>query len=311
MLDLADRAFGGYDWLLVAGHWRPLCSRGFYGANGIAVAFLVGCFDGHPELGEECAVLVDCSGDAGEDEEVVCLVLVSAAQGAVPASESLTGRLLLTKVEGTRPVVWGGLRRYGLPLGARSDHFMSGRDTTEIGRPGPRREQVGSGRGGAGSKWRLRRRLRGGRDRHSRRHLPLAFQERNGVGSAIVHTVERSSRLTENGVVFQGKRRSTRIGPAGAGMDPPVGLPKRKEDHRPRRRGDGPERPMPRITFASSAPQARGWTNHVGYLDVGDSIGPAGAGMDPRSLGRPSAAEHRPRRRGDGPLGMRSRDLFH
>ena len=97
-------------------------------------------------------------------------------------------------------------------------------------------------------------------------------------------------------------RRPGGIGPAGAGMDPTGHAAYAANCNRPRRRGDGPTSGCSCSLSIRSALQARGWTNHVGYLDVGDSIGPAGAGMDPRSLGRPSAAEHRPRRRRDGPL---------
>src|SRR5699024_11035093 len=83
------------------------------------------------------------------------------------------------------------------------------------------------------------------------------------VGSATVHTVERSLRLNENGSLLQGKRRSTSIGPAGAGMDRWMRLRRRSLIHRPRRRGDGPDSRADTTDETGSAPQARGWTSLV------------------------------------------------
>ena len=50
----------------------------------------------------------------------------------------------------------------------------------------------------------------------------------------------KALRLNENGSLLQGKRRSTSIGPAGAGMDRTSDRVYRAAVHRPRRRGDGP-----------------------------------------------------------------------
>ena len=73
---------------------------------------------------------------------------------------------------------------------------------------------------------------------HGRDNLP--DRGRSGVGAATVHKTERSSQLNENGSLLRQKRRSTRLVPADAGMDPPHRFFQPVRLPRPRRRGDGP-----------------------------------------------------------------------
>src|SRR5699024_1558784 len=95
--------------------------------------------------------------------------------------------------------------------------------------------------------------------------------------------------------------RPIAIGPAGAGMDPRQDAPAPSPSDRPCRRGDGPTTSGTSMSAIPSAPQARGWTPDRWVDPVQQSIGPAGAGMDPYQRSAQGRGTHRPRRRGDGP----------
>ena len=95
----------------------------------------------------------------------------------------------------------------------------------------------------------------------------------------------------------------SRVGPAYAGMVHLVRGRRPGIHRRPRVRGDGPTRDVPRNPPRTSAPRTRGWSDQADEGSGERAVGPAYAGMvlSPRSGSFPDIG--RPRVRGDGPPG--------
>jgi len=91
------------------------------------------------------------------------------------------------------------------------------------------------------------------------------------------------------------------VGPARAGMVLRGHRDVRRSVGRPRTRGDGPYGDCMRERTQRSAPHARGWSRRSADLAGQIGVGPARAGMVPRSAPACGRSGRRPRTRGDGP----------
>ncbi len=90
------------------------------------------------------------------------------------------------------------------------------------------------------------------------------------------------------------------VGPAHAGMVPVFLADLAPDISRPRARGDGSQRDCTGVRTFPSAPRTRGWFGDRLPVRGGRDVGPAHAGMVPRTGPRRGRSRCRPRARGDG-----------
>ena len=132
------------------------------------------------------------------------------------------------------------------------------------------------------------------------------FPRRRGDGPVNLATIRGSGAFPPQARGWTARScrtaRTTRVSPAGAGMDRPKSQQLLSELGFPRRRGDGPRAVQHSIGWSKFPPQARGWTFLIGRFFLFHWVSPAGAGMDPEPSSLSYGTPGFPRRRGDGPV---------